>query len=81
MYSRENDRLHNFKAAGRLEGVSPEQALGGMLAKQIVALFDYLHDLGEGQVIPPDAWIEKITDSINYLHLLRALLEDTNSWA
>lgn len=77
MYSGAGDRLYNFKQAAALTGVLPEQALGGMLAKQIVALFGYLHDLDKGKNATEEAWLEKITDSINYLHLLRALLEDT----
>jgi len=76
-YCRNNDRIHNFKKAGALQSIRPEQALGGMMAKQIVALYDYLHDLDRGEVAPRDAWIEKISDSINYLHLLRGTLEDS----
>ena len=76
-YAREGDRLHNFKKAAALESKLPELALSGMMAKQIVALYDYLADLDKGIDTPAEAWIEKITDSINYLYLLRALLEDT----
>jgi len=76
-YSREGDRLHNFKKAAALESRLPEQALAGMMAKQIVALYDYLRDIDRGKAATREAWIEKITDSINYLYLLRALLEDT----
>ena len=76
-YSRGGDRLHNFKKAAALEGRLPEQALADMLAKQLVALYDYLYDLDHGIIVAKDKWIEKLTDSINYLYLLRALLEDT----
>lgn len=75
-YSRGDDRLHNFKKAANLEGVSPEQALAGMMSKQIVALYDYIHDLERGVMIPRELWAEKITDSINYLYLLKGLLEE-----
>jgi len=76
-YSRGNDRLHNFKKAASLEGRLPEQALADMMAKQIVALYDYLRDLDHGHIAPKEAWVEKVSDAINYLYLLRALLEDT----
>lgn len=37
-YSPGADRLENFKEAGALQGVSPEEALFGMLAKHLVSL-------------------------------------------
>jgi len=73
------DRLHNFKVAAALEGTTPVNALGGMLAKHTVSLFDMCRGTAENKQYPLAMWEEKITDHLNYLYLLRALIEDTNA--
>lgn len=71
------DRLHNFKVAGALQGISPVQALMGMMAKHTVSVADMCMS---GETYPQELWDEKITDSINYLLLLSALVrEETNN--
>lgn len=67
------DRLHNFKTAAVLHGGTPEKALAGMMAKHTVSVYDMCNS---GEKYPLDLWNEKITDSINYLLLLRAIVED-----
>lgn len=67
------DRLHNFKVAAKLQNETPKQALAGMMAKHIVSVYDMCNS---GEVYPEVLWDEKIGDSINYLILLRALVED-----
>ena len=42
-----------------------------MLAKHIVSLYDMCFD--EEAVYPMDTWNEKITDSLNYLVILKAI--------
>lgn len=75
-YSRNGDRLHNFKSAGRKRNVSPVEALMGMKAKHDVSIDDLVSDLGKG-IIPTKAFLdEKIGDSINYLLLLEGLIEE-----
>jgi len=69
-----DDRLHNFKAAAALQRETPVKALGGMMVKHTVSVYDLIHDCEAGAEIPRDLWAEKITDSINYLYLLWALL-------
>jgi hypothetical protein len=69
-YASDVDRLHNFKVAAQLLGGTPEQALGGFLAKHIVSVFDMINS---GKEYPQAVWNEKITDSINYLLILRAM--------
>jgi hypothetical protein len=69
-YASDTDRLHNFKVAAGLLGGTPEQALGGFLAKHIVSVFDMINS---GKEYPKEVWNEKITDSINYLLILRAM--------
>jgi len=66
------DRLHNFKIAATLQGITPIQALAGMMSKHTVSVYD----MCQGGECPLDMWDEKIGDSINYLLLLRALVED-----
>ena len=67
------DRLHNFKVAGAVKGDTPVQALAGMMAKHTVSVYDMCMS---GKQYPIQLWEEKITDSINYLLLLNALVRD-----
>lgn len=67
------DRLHNFRTAGILVGNNPIQALQGMLVKHTVKLNDMI---SAGGYHEPGDWQEVITDSLNYLFLLNALLAD-----
>lgn len=67
------DRLHNFKVAAGLQGVSNKQALAGMMAKHTVSVYDMCLS---GKDYPIEQWEEKITDSINYLLLLRAMVKE-----
>lgn len=70
-YSRGDDRLHNFKIAATARGITPLQALDGMMLKHEVC---YL-DLVSGRTKPTKEFIdEKIGDFINYLILAEALL-------
>lgn len=72
-YATYGDRLHNFKVAADVQGISPTAALAGMMAKHTVSVYDMI---GTGEVYPLDLWEEKIKDSINYLFLLWALLHE-----
>lgn len=70
------DRLHNFKKAAFLQGSTLPQAVGGMMAKHTVSVYDMIET---GQTYSMDQWDEKITDHINYLILLRAaIVENVN---
>ena len=66
------DRLHNFKVAGALQNCRPQEALAGMMAKHVVSVYD----MARGGAYPLELWDEKITDSINYLLLLAALVRE-----
>ena len=48
-------------------------ALFGMLSKHLVSLSDMCMDEANH---PIEKWDEKITDSINYLIILRAIIEE-----
>lgn len=69
-----SDRFHSFKVAAALLGVTPQQALAGMLAKHTVSIFDMIR-VGSSDLT---MWTEKITDHINYLLLLKGLIMDEN---
>ena len=68
------DRLAHFKKAAAIIDGTPKEALLGMLAKHLVSISDMcidpLNDYSK------ERWTEKITDSINYLLILRALVEE-----
>lgn len=69
------DRLHNFKSAAELERMTPVGALMGMMAKHTISVYDMCVEVDtNGREYPAELWDEKITDSINYLLLLRALV-------
>lgn len=68
-YSLSDDRLEVFKKAACLQGETVEQALCGMLAKHVVSIYDMSMS---DKTFSEARWTEKITDSINYLLLLKA---------
>jgi hypothetical protein len=70
------DRLHNFKIAAGLQQCTPERALGGMLVKHTVSIFDMLNKQSNHFQYPLEQWSEKITDHLNYLILLWALVNE-----
>ena len=73
-YAVEGDRLHNFKVAAGLKHETPRQALIGMMVKHTVSVYDMGLDT---RTYYSDAiWDEKITDNINYLLLLKAILSE-----
>jgi hypothetical protein len=69
-YATENP-LHNFEQAANLLGVKARQALGGMMAKHIISLYDMIQKEAPANI---SVWDEKIGDSINYLLLLKAVV-------
>ena len=71
-YSLGSDRLDHFKDAAAEQGITAEQALWGMLSKHIASL----NGMCRNDSTAKELWTEKITDSINYLLLLRALVEE-----
>ena len=70
----DTDRLGAFKAAAALQHTTPERALAGMLAKHIVSLYDMC--FGSDTDYDINTWNEKITDSLNYLFLLKAIVKE-----
>ena len=74
-YSLSEDRLAAFKKAANLQGETVKQALCGMLAKHIVSVYDMAMS---NKTFDESRWNEKITDSINYLLLLKAAIVEEN---
>lgn len=64
------DCLKNFKNGSSLMG-SPELCLCSYMLKHLVSIFD-MSKMPENY--EEAVWTEKITDSINYLFLLKALI-------
>lgn len=69
-YGADTDRLHNFQAFSDLAGISVEQACGGYLGKHLVSIYDLIKNGSENL----EVWDEKITDAINYLLILSAII-------
>lgn len=75
-YAEKDDRLHNFHVASVLQGCDPASSLGGMMIKHVVSLYDLIRRRSKGEKITKELFEEKIGDTINYLILLTAILED-----
>jgi hypothetical protein len=68
------DRLSAFKQAAVFMNCTPPQALLGMWTKHLTSISKMI---SSGEAYSPQVWNEKITDAINYLLLLRALVDET----
>lgn len=73
-YNPKVDRLESFKTAATIQGVSMKEALAGMMAKHTVSVYDMCMS---DQKFPESVWDEKITDNINYLLLLSAVIRES----
>ena len=67
------DRLDHFKNSAEEQGIGPKQALWGMTSKHHSSLAGMCKSDGD---YPPEVWREKITDAMNYLLLLWALIRE-----
>ena len=74
-YAADDDRLHNFKAAAGYRGIDPKDALMGMATKHLVSISD-MCKTGNQKTYSVSMWNEKITDAMNYMLLLRGLVEE-----
>ena len=68
-YVRNNDKLHNFNTASRLENISRERALHGMLLKHYISYLDILEDIDNNKLPSIQYVEEKYGDIINYFIL------------
>lgn len=67
------DRLQHFKRTAGFLKTTPEDALIGMLSKHLISVVDMCRD-PELERYPLEQWTEKITDTINYLLLLKGIV-------
>lgn len=67
------DKLAAFKKAAALKGITLRAALSGMMSKHTVSIYDMCEDENSFTL---DVWTEKITDHINYLLLLKAVIHE-----
>lgn len=63
------DRLRQFKVLAELEGKNSKEVLTSLMAKHTLSIFDLARTSASLEM-----WQEKITDHINYLILLEALI-------
>ena len=70
-YNPATDKLQSFKKAAHLGDETQAQALGGMMRKHTVSIYDMINS---GQKYSMEQWNEKITDHINYLLLLKSVV-------
>ena len=72
-YSLETDRLASFKTGAKLQRITPKQCLLGYATKHIVSIADMIRT---DRKFTLSRWEEKITDTINYLLLLKVMVEE-----
>lgn len=72
-YAPYEDRLDAFRQAAELQHCTMPVALGGMMAKHIVSIYQMIPD---ADCYTSEKWDEKINDAINYLLLLKACILD-----
>jgi len=91
-YARDSDKLYNFKRTGERRRKTPEEALMGMAEKHYTTIEDIvekieaenqkrgLHFIARPPFLTRKILDEKITDGINYLILLEALIKERYGW-
>lgn len=72
-YNPTADKLRGFKASAAMRETSAKDALAGMMLKHTLSIYDMC---GTEETFSAEVWNEKITDHINYLLLLRAVVQE-----
>lgn len=75
-YRRNNDPLHNFRIAAKVQNTTEEKALWGFAAKHYVSFLDIINDIEQGNLPTMEVVDEKIGDLINYLILCEASIKE-----
>jgi hypothetical protein len=75
-YRRNNDPLHNFRVAAKVNNTTEEKALWGFAVKHYVSFLDILNDIERGLLPKEEVVDEKIGDLINYLILCEASIKE-----
>lgn len=72
-YAPGGDRLMAFRRAAALQGCTLAEAALGMMVKHLVSVTEMIQSR---EHYTTSKWDEKITDSINYLLIIRAIIEE-----
>lgn len=75
-YRRNNDPLHNFRVAAKVNNTTEEKALWGFAVKHYVSFLDMLNDIEKGVLPTKEHVDEKIGDLVNYLILTEACIKE-----
>lgn len=75
-YVRNNDKLHNFRSASKMNNEPMIASLHGMLSKHLVSYLDMIEDTRQGKKIGEETINEKIGDIITYFHLAECVLKE-----
>lgn len=75
-YRRNNDPLHNFRVAAKVQNTTEEKALWGFAVKHYVSFLDILNDIERGFLPKEEVIDEKIGDLINYFILCEASIKE-----
>ena len=81
-YATDSDRLSNFRKAASLTGSSLPIAVSSMMVKHTVSIYDMVDNVyGKDPLgkYNKDLWLEKLGDQINYLLLLYAAIQETET--
>jgi hypothetical protein len=70
------DRLVQFRIGAALRSSTSHQALAGMMSKHSTQLYTMIEADAKGEPIDKKEWEEVITDHINYLLLLKAIIQE-----
>lgn len=73
------DHFHNFNVAAQLQGVTPAQALVGMMDKHIVSVHDLVKEQADGRKISREMWREKFGFDVGGYPFASALI-NLASW-
>ena len=68
-----DDRLHNFHEAAKINDETPEKALWGMFMKHFICIKDMVNNTDK---ITKELMEEKLLDGINYMILLEAVMTE-----
>lgn len=75
-YATEENRYHNFDKAAKIQDITPEQALCGIMTKHFVSVLDIIDGVSNDYLYTVTYIEEKIGDTIKYLIILESMIKD-----
>lgn len=76
-YSKNKDRLHNFRKGAEINGNTPAQTCWGYMSKHLIALRDMVE---ANDFSNREDFLEKCQDTINYIRFLWCIGNDKEYW-